>query len=132
MKKYLFIVLLIGVWSCEEEVSQDYIDLEWFYWCGKSEIYDCGHYSSNCEIYKINDDIDTSGTILGERDLSYWFNGGPLGHPSSYNDPEYIRWFEDENLLVFGNYGHEEVSKDIQAYIDAKGDRPVCIWFNEK
>jgi len=28
MKKYLFIVLLVGVWSCEDKVDEPYIELQ--------------------------------------------------------------------------------------------------------
>lgn len=64
MKNYLFIVLLVGVWSCKDE-SRNYLDLEWFYWCGTRAAWDdCSHDSNNCISYTTND-IDTSGTIYG-------------------------------------------------------------------
>ena len=123
MKKYLFIVLLVFFWSCDidstKEVSQDYLDLEWFYWCGRYETdWECG----DCELYAIGN-IDTSGTILGEQNLSsIWFE----------NDREYIRWFENEKLLIYKDFEQEEDSIDIQAYIDARHDSLICFWFNEK
>ena len=125
MKKYLFIVLLVGFLGCKDE-SRNYLDLEWFYWCGKSAAWDdCSHDGNNCISYTTND-IDTSGTIYGERGLwAGWFTDEMRAHQ------EYIRWFEDEKLLVYKNYGEEEQSKDIQAYIDSNNGS-VCFWFNEK
>ena len=80
MKKYLFIVLLVGVWSCEEDVEEPkgYKELKWFsetstvynYWTNAYDV--ITHYHKNKSI-ELNVDTTDNQFIENECEWVHYY-----------------------------------------------------------